>query len=94
MRIFEEDEQANQIDVHKYTVDEITKVVDFSQKKIEMCMGKFIHSGFNIWTQQQVVSDGDEFKIESKLNGRKINLVIDINGEYVVDPSQINVTDR
>lgn len=30
VRIFEEDEQANQIDVHKYTVDEITKVVDFS----------------------------------------------------------------
>lgn len=59
-----------------------------------MCVGKFIHSGFNIWTQQQVISEDDEFKIESKLNGRKINLVIDIKGEYVVDPSQINVTDR
>ena len=48
----EEDDDANSdsIDVHKYTMDEMTKVVDREQKKIECLVGKFIHSGFNIWT--------------------------------------------
>ena len=46
IKIFEEDANAASKDnVHKYTNDEITRVVDYAQKKIEMLVGKFIHSG-------------------------------------------------
>ena len=52
IRINEEQVNSDQMDIHKYTLDEITKVVDCVSKKIELLVGKFIHSGFNIWTTQ------------------------------------------
>ena len=50
IRIYEEGDNANHDNVHKYSVDEMTKVVDYCGKKIEMLVGKYFHSGFNIWT--------------------------------------------
>ena len=84
VRIHEEDEMADQDNVHKFSVDEITRVVDYCQKKIELLVGKFIHSGLNIWTTQQLMEES--YLIESKLNGRKITLVIEREGEFVVNP--------
>ena len=78
--------------MHKYTVDEITRVVDYAQKKIEMLVGKYIHSGYNIWTTQQLMEE--KYLIESKLNGRKMHLLIEREGEFVVNPADINKTDR
>ena len=75
---------ADQDNVHKFSVDEITRVVDYCQKKIELLVGKFIHSGLNIWTTQQLMEES--YLIESKLNGRKITLVIEREGEFVVNP--------
>jgi hypothetical protein len=36
----------------------------------------------------------ESYLIESKLKGRKITLVIEREGEFVVNPGQINKTDR
>lgn len=78
--------------MHQYTIDEITKVVDRESKRIEMLVGKFIHSGFNIWTTQQLTEEN--FLIESKLSNSKVTLVIEREGEFVVNPADINNTDR
>ena len=83
---------ANEDNVHKYTIDEITRVVDYCQRNIEQLVGKFIHSGYNIWTTQQLLEES--YLVVSKLNGRKITLQIDREGEFVVNPGQINKTDR
>lgn len=92
LRIQEEIEMSGNDNAHTYTIDEITKAVDYCKTKIELLVGKFIHSGQNIWTTQQLTED--RFMIESKLNRRKITLLIEREGEFVVDPGQINKTDR
>jgi hypothetical protein len=35
---------------YKFTPLEVSKVVDRETKRIELLIGKFIYSGFNIWT--------------------------------------------
>lgn len=57
-----------------------------------MLVGKYIHSGYNIWTTQQLMEE--KYLIESKLNGRKMHLLIEREGEFVVNPADINKTDR
>jgi len=57
IKINEEGENADQDDVHKYTIDEMTRAVDSCQKKIELLVGKYIHSGYNIWTTQQLMEE-------------------------------------
>lgn len=88
----EEANSANSVDVHTYTMDEVTKVVDREKKNIELLVGKFIHSGFNIWTTQQLLEE--KYLINSRLMGRKVTLVIDREGEFAVNPAEINNTDR
>lgn len=36
----------------------------------------------------------EKYLIESKLNGRKMHLLIEREGEFVVNPADINKTDR
>ena len=74
-----------------YSVHEVEKVVDREKKKIEMCIGQFFTSGYNIWTQQQIEKS---ICFDSKLLGRKIQLVIEKEGEFVVNTSDINNRDR
>jgi hypothetical protein len=90
--IEEELEECDKENVHKYTVDEYTKVVDRETKRIELLVGKFIHSGLNIWTTQKLCED--KFSIESRLSGRKVTLVIEREGEFMVNPADINNTER
>jgi hypothetical protein len=44
-------------ETYKFTSFEMGKIVDRMTKKLEVCLGKFIHSGFNIWTTQQIHED-------------------------------------
>jgi hypothetical protein len=38
-----------QDETFKFTPFEVGKIVDRLSKKLEMVIGKYIHSGFNIW---------------------------------------------
>ena len=70
---------------------ELAKVVDSNTKKIELLIGKFIYSGYNIWTTQRL----DEcYVIDTKLMGRKVQLKIDNIGEYTVNTQDIHNPNR
>jgi len=71
---------------YKFTPLELGKVVERERSRIELLVGKFIYSGFNIWTTQQLEED---YLFESKLMGAKVTLKIDLEGEYVVNTSDI-----
>jgi len=47
---------------------ELEKVVNSNTKKIELLIGKFIFSGYNIWTTQRLE---ESYVIDTKLMGRK-----------------------
>ena len=38
-----------QDETYKFTGFEVGKIVDRLHRKLEMVLGKYIHSGFNIW---------------------------------------------
>jgi hypothetical protein len=61
-------------------------VVEKEKSRIELLTGKFIYSGFNLWTTQQLE---ESFLITSKLMGQKVTLKIDLDGEYTVNTSDI-----
>jgi len=63
------------------------KVVDRVKKKIEMLIGKFLTSGFNLWTEQQIE---ETLCIETQLLGKKIMLIIDKEGEFIVNTNDIH----
>lgn len=67
------------------------KIISRETQKIELIFGKFIHSGFNIWTTKNT---DETLLIETKHMGRSITLKIDHESEYVVNTSDINSTDR
>lgn len=88
IRIDEESKECDQDGFHKYTMFEISKVVENESKRIEMMIGKFLYSeGFNIWTTQQLT---ETYFLNSKLSGRDVKLVIDHTGEYIVNTSDID----
>jgi hypothetical protein len=66
-------------------------VVDREKSRIELVAGNFVHSGFNIWTQQQL---DESFFFVSKLMGQKVTLKIDQEGEFTVNTSDIDNPDR
>jgi hypothetical protein len=67
----------------KYTPFEIGKIVDRQSKKLEVVLGKYMHSGFNIWTTQQIT---ETYYFDCKFMGTPIKLKIDHSGEYSVNP--------
>jgi len=76
---------------YKCTQFEMDKVVDREKKRIEMLVGKYIHSGFNLWTEQQL---NETLLVDTKLQGKKIMLVIDHQGEYIVNTADIDNPNR
>jgi hypothetical protein len=67
------------------------KIVDRMSKKLEVCLGKFIHSGFNIWTTQQIHED---YIFDSRFMGASIKLKVVQSGEYSVNPADIDNPNR
>ena len=76
---------------YKCTQYEMEKVVDRERKRIEMLVGKYIHSGFNLWTEQQLT---ETLMVDTKLQGRKVTLVIDHEGEFIVNTADIDNPNR
>lgn len=70
---------------------ELAKVVDANAKKIELLIGKYIYSGYNIWTTQRL---DESYFVDTKLMGRKVQLKIDHEGEYTVNTQDIHSADR
>jgi hypothetical protein len=52
---------------YKFTPFEVEKVIGREKSRIELLAGNFIHSGFNIWTTQQLE---ESFLISSRLMGK------------------------
>lgn len=75
----------------KYSTFDIGKIVDRLSKKLEVVLGKYIHSGFNIWTTTQ---NAETYFFDTKFMGSSIKLKIDHEGEYAVNPSDIENPDR
>ena len=85
------DDSTNHGSAPPVTPFELAKVVDSNTKKIELLIGKFIYSGYNIWTTQRL----DEcYVIDTKLMGRKVQLKIDNVGEYTVNTQDIHNPNR
>lgn len=81
-----DDVNDNDLSTYKFTPLEVEKVVEREKARIEMLIGKYIYSGFNIWTTQQL---DQSYIIQSKLMGNKVTLKIDFEGEYCVNTSDI-----
>jgi len=50
----EEPDDINNVSTYAFTPLEVEKVVRREEARIEMLIGKYIFSGFNIWTTQQL----------------------------------------
>ena len=88
----EEGEEANKPGAAPpVTPFELAKVVDSNTKKIELLIGKFIYSGYNIWTTQRLE---ESYVFDTKLMGRKVQLKIDHEGEYTVNTQDIHNPNR
>lgn len=70
---------------------DMEKVISRENQKIELIFGKFISSGFNIWTTKNT---DETLLIETKHMGRSITLKIDHESEYVVNTSDIHNPQR
>ena len=70
---------------------DIEKVISRENQKIELIFGKFISSGFNIWTTKNT---DETLLIETKHMGRSITLKIDHESEYVVNTADIHNPQR
>lgn len=64
---------------------ELAKIVERETRKIESLIGKFIYSGYNIWTTQRI---DQTFLIDTKNMGKKCKLKIDHTGELTVNTQQ------
>lgn len=58
----------------KINAFEMEKIVNKNDKRIELLVGKFFQSGFNIWTAQQL---SETYFIDVKWMGQKARLKID-----------------
>lgn len=52
-----------------YSVLDVGKVVDRNTAKLELLIGKFIYSGYNIWTTQRLE---ETIMIDAKLMGKPV----------------------
>jgi hypothetical protein len=71
----------------KLNAFEIEKIVKKNGKRIELLVGKFFQSGFNIWTTQQLC---ETFFIDVNWMGQKATLKIDHTSQYIVNTSDIH----
>lgn len=91
LRIRENEEDDGTLTMENYNLFEMEKIVDREKKKIEMLIGKFLTSGFNLWTEQQIE---ETLCIETKHFSKKIMLVIEKEGEFIVNTGDIHNQDR
>lgn len=91
LRIKENEDDDVNLTMKKYSLHEMEKVVDREKKKIEMLIGKFLHSGFNLWTEQQI---SESLFLDTKILGKKVQLMIDAEGEFIINTADINNPDR
>ena len=70
------------IDGPQVTPFELAKIVDRETRKIESLIGKFIYSGYNIWTTQRIE---ETFLLDTKNMGKKCKLKIDHSAELTVN---------
>jgi len=66
-------------------------VVDKVDKKIELLIGKYIYSGYNIWTTQQL---DQTYYVDTRFMGKKCRLKIDHSGEHCVNTSDVDNPNR
>ena len=64
---------------------ELGKIVDRETRKIETLIGKFLYSGYNIWTTQQL---DQTYLLDVRNMGRKCKLSIDHETEFTVNTDQ------
>jgi hypothetical protein len=64
---------------------ELAKIIDRETRKIETLIGKFIYSGYNIWTTQKL---DQTYLLDVRNMGRKSKLSIDHETEYTVNTEQ------
>ena len=67
------------------------KIVDHEKRRIEQLVGKFLTSGFNLWTEQQIE---EPLRLPTRLLGKKVALVIDKDGEFIINTADIHNSDR
>ena len=88
MSIESTDEQDETL---KYSTMELEKIVGRLHRKLEVVLGKYFHSGRNVWTPQQL---SESYYFDAKHMGTPIRLKIDHNGEYIINPSDIDNPNR
>ena len=64
---------------------ELAKIMDRETRKIETLIGKFLYSGYNIWTTQKL---DQTYLLDVKNMGRKCKLSIDHETEMTVNTDQ------
>lgn len=67
------------------------RIVQQKQKTIQKLVGKFLTSGFNIWTEKRLE---ETLMIESSILGKKVVLVIDKKSEFEINTADIKNKDR
>lgn len=56
--------------------------MDREKSRIELMIGNFTYSGFNLWTTQRL---DQTYQLQAKFMGKKIAVVIDHESEYTVN---------
>jgi hypothetical protein len=77
--------EESECDVPQPTPFELGKIVERETRKIETLIGKFLFSGYNIWTTQQL---DQTYMLDVRNMGRKCKLVIDHESENIVNTDQ------
>jgi hypothetical protein len=67
------------------------KIMDREKSRIEMLIGKYIYSGYNVWTTQRL---DQTYSVQAKFMGKKIAVVIDQPSEYTVNTADIDNPSR
>jgi hypothetical protein len=52
LRLKESPDDDATLTMQRYSLHEMEKIVDREKKRIELLVGKFLTSGFNLWTEQ------------------------------------------
>ena len=65
--------------------------MDREKRRIELLIGKYIYSGFNVWTTQKL---DQTYSVQAKFMGKKIVLIIDHSSEYTVNTSDVDTPQR
>ena len=85
-------ETSDQVDeTLKYTTFEIEKIVAKLKKKLEVVLGQYMHHGQCVWTTQQIT---ETYYFDAKWAGAAIKVKVDHQGEYSINPSDIDNPNR